>query len=610
MEQLTNFQDGTINATLNTSTGSQVITGLFKAVPAFPTLISPQFIKLVLDFNEVVYLTAYTSGSLNGTITRGREGTTPVAHTAGSGSWFNAPTVQNWPNDEQHLTQYGIFGDSVTDNAALMNAQLLDYVTSLSAACTAISPPGIVAGSVPFVVPPLLNLRGSGWHSSGLKITTDNDVLQMFQGNGTTMNGFFSKVENLLLHGVSPGLNPYGYAATAGQWNNCMTVVLNPADQQANGDPDFDPQHLIERIWGKLASGEGYYHQGRSEVTLHDVWMAYNGGVGFWSSYDTEYEGCKAEGNGTAGWYIPHSDVKLTGCNSFNNGGIIPFATGLAWVLGQTTISVGLVYACKLAYTSSATAPASDTTHWVKIAPSWRATGAAPEWGNGYYLDGVSRVTFAACGADGNRTNALYLHNSSDNNIQCQASNVNFNNGVVPAVAFGTNPNNYSAVVLDGSNNNIINVTTAALSTGYAVRLINGSTGNIINITTDGTEAAIFSPDSTAFAGNNIIVNGKTYLQTDAVFVGNATGAVTMPPGWGAYRYTLTGNATFTPPTVAAGKGFVMDVIGAHTWTLSGVHWVGATVPTPTASASNYDRILAYSTSGTEYGCSALLNNG
>jgi len=78
-----NFAVGTTGTMLNASTAgtSQVITTLFASVPPFSTLSGGQYIPLIIE-NEVVHLTAYVAGSLDGTILRGQSGSA-VTHSAG-----------------------------------------------------------------------------------------------------------------------------------------------------------------------------------------------------------------------------------------------------------------------------------------------------------------------------------------------------------------------------------------------------------------------------------------------------------------------------------------------------------------------------------------------
>lgn len=76
----------TFNAALTHSNGTAV-----------PTITSPDYIPLcILDTNghvlEIVWLTAYTAAATTGTITRGKEGTTGVAHSSGD-KIAHGPTV-------------------------------------------------------------------------------------------------------------------------------------------------------------------------------------------------------------------------------------------------------------------------------------------------------------------------------------------------------------------------------------------------------------------------------------------------------------------------------------------------------------------------------------
>lgn len=64
---------------------------------AVPTIVSPDYIPLTIrdaagNVSEIVYLTAYTAAATTGTITRGEEGTTGVAHSSGD-KIVHAPTT-------------------------------------------------------------------------------------------------------------------------------------------------------------------------------------------------------------------------------------------------------------------------------------------------------------------------------------------------------------------------------------------------------------------------------------------------------------------------------------------------------------------------------------
>jgi hypothetical protein len=92
---------GSTGASLGSSSSgtSQAVTGLFAVVPAFATIVAPDYYVVIFEPNtanyEITYLTAYTAGSLNGTITRDPEGTGAPAHISGV-SWTHGPTAQDF----------------------------------------------------------------------------------------------------------------------------------------------------------------------------------------------------------------------------------------------------------------------------------------------------------------------------------------------------------------------------------------------------------------------------------------------------------------------------------------------------------------------------------
>lgn len=90
-------QSGTLGAALtNVET-----TITFAAAPNFSTLGTDEYIALILDENasengpEIVHLTTYTAAATTGTIARGMEGTTAVAHSNGE-DWLHGPTVKDF----------------------------------------------------------------------------------------------------------------------------------------------------------------------------------------------------------------------------------------------------------------------------------------------------------------------------------------------------------------------------------------------------------------------------------------------------------------------------------------------------------------------------------
>ena len=92
-----NNQSGSLGASL--SSGGTTIT--FGAAPGFATIVSPDYIPLVLEYGstteEIVWLTAYTAGATTGTIVRGQEGSTGISHSSGV-SWANNATAFDFVN--------------------------------------------------------------------------------------------------------------------------------------------------------------------------------------------------------------------------------------------------------------------------------------------------------------------------------------------------------------------------------------------------------------------------------------------------------------------------------------------------------------------------------
>jgi len=86
------------------------------------------------------------------------------------------------------------------------------------------------------------------------------------------------------------------------------------------------------------------------------------------------------------------------------------------------------------------------------------------------------------------------------------------------------------------------------------------------------------------------------------VVIGNSSTAKTIALNNGTMQTcTLTGNCTFTMPTVTAGKSFTLFLnsgSGSFTATFTGVKWSGGTAPTITVTANKTD-ILSFISDGT-----------
>lgn len=146
---------------------------------------------------------------------------------------------------------------------------------------------------------------------------------------------------------------------------------------------------------------------------------------------------------------------------------------------------------------------------------------------------------------------------------------------------------------------NAITVGTTTVSGGTSTRLlfINGSVvGQTTGFTTDGSTANLDAPS---------INRGYT----EQVATANTGTAYTINLDNGSVQaLTLTGNVTFTFPTVTAGRSFLLvlrqDATGGRTvtWPTSTnpVRWPGGTAPTITSTASRTD-LYAFTADGTRW---------
>lgn len=108
----------------------------FSAAPPFATVAAPNYVKLVLDppigptpnpSFEIVYLTAYTAGQTTGTIQRGQETTSGVAHNAGA-TWACTPTVYDLQGQPPvgAVVPYAGTGDPPETNWVIADGRLID----------------------------------------------------------------------------------------------------------------------------------------------------------------------------------------------------------------------------------------------------------------------------------------------------------------------------------------------------------------------------------------------------------------------------------------------------------------------------------------------------
>ena len=109
------------------------------------------------------------------------------------------------------------------------------------------------------------------------------------------------------------------------------------------------------------------------------------------------------------------------------------------------------------------------------------------------------------------------------------------------------------------------------------------------------------------------VVNPSVTNYTETAYTANSSTAITLALTNGTVQIiTLTGNATITMPTAAAGKSFILllrqDATGSRTVTWSTVNWPSGTAPTITATASKQDIYSFFSDGTSWYGITAGQN--
>lgn len=134
---------GTSAANPITFSSGGTTTGSWVSSPGFPTIASPNYVAIVVEPNtaneEIVYLTAYTSGGTSGTFTRAQEGTSGITHTATA--WSHSPTVFDFtPLWGGVLTTAHTFYD--TGSIIIFNDQYLLVTTGFTSGSSGSTPTG------------------------------------------------------------------------------------------------------------------------------------------------------------------------------------------------------------------------------------------------------------------------------------------------------------------------------------------------------------------------------------------------------------------------------------------------------------------------------------
>ena len=130
-------------------------------------------------------------------------------------------------------------------------------------------------------------------------------------------------------------------------------------------------------------------------------------------------------------------------------------------------------------------------------------------------------------------------------------------------------------------------------------------------VSISGTQTALFASTGVS----NITLSNPTvtnYTETQYA-IGNSGTAVSLSLANGTVQtVTMSGNCTFTMPSAASGKSFILmlvqDATGGRTATFTSVKWPAGTAPTITTTASTGFDIIAFFSNGTNWYGSAIQN--
>jgi len=136
-----------------------------------------------------------------------------------------------------------------------------------------------------------------------------------------------------------------------------------------------------------------------------------------------------------------------------------------------------------------------------------------------------------------------------------------------------------------------------AIKVGGTTVVDDSRIANVASFQVNGTTVV----DSTRnFTTNNITLTSYT----ETAYSANSSTAITLTTANGTIQnITLTGTATITMPTAAAGKSFILYLrtgAGSYTVTWTTVKWPGGTAPTLTSTASKMD-IYSFFSDGTNW---------
>jgi parallel beta-helix repeat protein len=400
--------------------------------------------------------TAQTAYKVNDIVTNGRAAwRCMTAHT--SSNVFQSQVISGfWEQWAPRTTifnvmDYGAKVDGSTDDTtAVQNAINAAYAAGGGSVCI---PQGFCMTSQTIELKKHVWLRGAGMFATSLKLLpgANCDVIKNHVStNGTSdPNADFVGILDITIDGNKAN-------QTSGTRHG-IVFNTNPLTSAATGDNFFDMHQLVQNVRVYKTGGDGVHLAGRSETRLHNVFVAYADGYGFYLTFDTFASQCTSESAGLAGFYSTSGAFMLSECKSFNSGQI-------------SAVS-----------------------------------------GAGYYVNGsVGGANILGCYAQNNQAQGFFISNSAEATITgCTADSNNMSNNSYAGFEF--NSSSYciigSCISMQGKQGGV-----QVGNQMNALRLFGGADKNTVSLTHSGnqsiTVSSVLTSDSVALT-NTILANGS-----------------------------------------------------------------------------------------------------
>lgn len=407
-------------------------------------------------------------------------------------------------------------------SAAANNAAFAAAMTAaLALQSYVVLPPGYGYISQPMELFSRVGVEGTGHYATVIQLATNSNcdmIINHVSTNGTSdPNGMYCRVRNLALDGRGASQNG------AGPYYG-IHFDTNPRGSLASSDISYDATHLVESVTVRNVKGDAFCIEGRSDNRLVECKAVNSGRYGFQLGYDTHAVDCINEKSGSAGFYVTGSSVRIVGCKSY--------------ITGQDTSSVSGI-------------------------------AASPSTAHGYVVTGtdVGEVTISGCDAQETSGYGVYLASGVRG---CEVS------GTVQKSSFG-NGTSFASVCLDGSTNNVVNVTSKSSNGVNGLALVNGANRNAVtmgHVPIAGATASELLTSGSATLSNYVIGNGID-LNPDPDWTASTAYLKGEEADYLGIRYRATSahtsGSTFSPTNWKIVRApMVATVIRPNSWAMPG----------------------------------------